>query len=204
MARPDWHANPKPRENTPWLDRYAHLLKRGSLVLDLGCGTGDDAFELASARCRVVALEISLDRLIQVPEHPGIIGRVIGDLEHPLPICDGCVDLVHASLSLHYFTTPTTERIIGDIARVLRDGGVLLCRVNAEGDWNFGYGAGTEVEPNVFRQPEGHLKRFYTPQMLDHFLRPCFSDVIIDRRTIIQNGREKQTLECVCRKRLTI
>jgi ubiquinone/menaquinone biosynthesis C-methylase UbiE len=177
------------------------VIRPGLHVLDLGCGLGDDACELADRGCRVVALDSQADRVRQVPRLPEIELRITGDLAGHLPFRGEAFDLIVASLSLHYLDTETTKVAIAEVARVLREGCRLICRVNARGDVNFGYGQGEEVEPEVFRQPEGHLKRFFTPEMLERFLRPCFTVDRIAPRTILQNGREKRTLECLARKK---
>lgn len=171
------------------------------LVLDLGCGIGDDACDLAERGCRVIALDYGIDRLRQVPERPGIELRVAGDLAGRLPFRNETFDLIVASLSLHYFNTDTTNAAVAEVARVLKGEGGLLARVNARGDYNFGYGEGAEIEPDVFRQPDGRLKRFFTPETLERFLQPCFTVERIVPRTILQHGREKRTLECLARKK---
>jgi SAM-dependent methyltransferase len=127
--------------------------------------------------------------------------RLAADLTGGLPFQDGTFDGVVASLSLHYFRSLDTQQAIREIARVLAPSGWLLCRVNAVGDVNFGYGSGEEVEPSLFRQPEGHLKRFFDEPMLSRFLEPCFRLDKITSRTILQRGLEKRTLESVARKR---
>lgn len=188
------------RENTRWIDRYAHVLCPGDLVLDLGCGTGADTIELAALGCRVVALDFDPARVGQVPAEAATL-RLSADLDGQLPFIDGAFDTVMASLSLHYLTSEQTSRAILDIHRILAPDGYLLCRVNAIGDTNFGYGQGEEVEPSVFRHPDGHLKRFFNEPMIRRFLSPCFTLLSTRPRTILQRGIEKQTIECLARRR---
>jgi SAM-dependent methyltransferase len=149
----------------------------------------------------VIALDRDVDRLRHIPAHDGIRLRIAADLSQPLPFRPGAFDRIVASLSLHYFDAMSTERIVREVARVLRGEGVLIARVNATGDWNFGYGQGEEVEPDLFRQPDGRLKRFYTPESLSSALEPCLTIERLEPRTIRQRGQPKQTLETVARKR---
>jgi ubiquinone/menaquinone biosynthesis C-methylase UbiE len=188
------------RENTPWLHRFKEVLQPGRRVLDLGCGTGDDAVELASYGCRVTALDSDIQRVMQVPTD-STSSRLVGDLAGGLPFLDGSFDCVASSLSLHYFTMGNTVQAVEDISRVLRREGWLICRVNAAGDVNFGYRNGEEVEHSVFRQPDGRLKRFFDEPMLRRFLEPCFRLEQIGSRAILQGGVTKQTLECLGQKR---
>ena len=187
------------RESSAWLERYLHLLSDGELVLDLGCGVGDDSVELDSFGCRVVSLDLDPERVRQVPVSAAV-GRVAGDAVS-LPFADNAFNCVVSSLSLHYFTGEDTRRAFAEVARVLAPDSWLICRVNAVGDVNFGYAVGEEVEPSLFRQPEGHLKRFFNKEMLHRFLDPCFRLEQITPRTILQRGIEKQTLECVALNR---
>lgn len=193
-------ARDQQRENTQWLEPYAHLLCPGDLVLDLGCGTGADSIELAALGCRVVALDFDPARVAQIPAGASTF-RLAADLAGRLPFIDGAFDTVMASLSLHYFTSEQTTRAIQDIHRILVPDGYLLLRVNAIGDTNFGYGQGEEVEPSVFRHPDGHLKRFFNEPMIRRFLSPCFTLLSTRPRTILQRGIEKQTIECLARRR---
>lgn len=187
------------RENTPWLEQYRSLLVPGLRVLDLGCGAGDDSIELAEYGCTVVALDLDSERVRLVPGDAARL-RVAADICGGLPFRDQSFDCVVASLSLHYFSSSHTRHAIEDIARILRARGWLICRVNAIGDVNFGYGAGTEIEPSLFRQPEGHLKRFFDEPMLRRFIEPCFRLERTESRMILQRGIEKRTLECLARK----
>jgi SAM-dependent methyltransferase len=194
------HRDLPARENTPWLGQFHHLFGPGMCVLDLGCGTGEDTREIAALGCDTFALDFNHDRVRQVPAACTRL-RVVGDVVGRLPFAASTFDIVVASLSLHYFTRTDTERAIFEVARTLRQHGWLICRVNAVGDTNFGYGQGPEVEPSVFRHTEGHLKRFFDEPMLRRFLEPCFRLCKINPRTILQRGVEKRTLECLARKR---
>jgi SAM-dependent methyltransferase len=189
-----------PRENTPWLHRYRHLFESGDLVLDLGCGTGDDSVELSSYGCKVVALDLDPFRVRQVPAAAAGL-RLAGDMSITLPFVTGTFDSVVSSLALHYFRTADTIQVLEEISRVLRADGRLVCRVNAVGDVNFGYGEGQEIERSLFRQPEGHLKRFFDEPMLRRFLEPCFRLEQIEPHTILQRGIQKRTLECTALRR---
>jgi SAM-dependent methyltransferase len=188
-------AIPNQRENTPWLDAWNSVMKPGDRVLDLGCGVGDDSRDLFGAGCQVIALDLDPTRVAKVSNDIAEM-RITADITAGLPFADRSFDHVVASLSLHYFTCAETADAFAEVARVLKPGGWLICRVNAVGDTNFGFGSGPEIEPSVFRQPEGHIKRFFDEAMLRHFLAPCFKLVTIRPRTILQHGIEKRTLEC--------
>lgn len=189
------------REVSPWLERFAEVLGPGLRALELGCGLGHDAAELIGRGLTLVALDRSRERLAGARRRAPEAHLLVADLTVPLPFPSGRFDLVVASLSLHYFTAATTHGIVAEIARVLREDGRLLCRVNATGDVVHGYGVGPEREPDLFEVRPGHTKRFFTEETLRDTLDPAF-DVrrIAPRLTVTAEG-EKQTLECLAVRR---
>jgi SAM-dependent methyltransferase len=93
----------------------------GATVLDLGAGTGKLTRVLARRYAHVIAVE-PLDRM------RAILERVVPEAEaHPgaaeaIPLADAAVDAVFAAQAFHWFANDTA---VGEIARVLRGGGVL-------------------------------------------------------------------------------
>jgi SAM-dependent methyltransferase len=93
----------------------------GAIVLDLGAGTGKLTRVLADRYARVIAVE-PLDELrgILTERVPEADVRA-GAAEH-IPAGDAEVDAVFAGQSFHWFANDTA---LGEIARVLRPGGVF-------------------------------------------------------------------------------
>jgi ubiquinone/menaquinone biosynthesis methyltransferase len=112
-----------------WKRRLAALDDpRGKSVLDLACGTGDIAFELAQRGARtVVGLDITHLMLRLAARKPSLQARrvmfVTADMM-ALPFRDGAFDLVTTGYGLR--NVPVLERALSEAARVLRPGGVLL------------------------------------------------------------------------------
>lgn len=183
------------REYGPWLDQLAGFLQPGLTALELGCGLGDDARLLAIRGLRVIGLDRDLERVRQAALRVPAASFVVADLTATLPFRDATVDLVVASLSLHYFDHQTTAAIVDEIRRVLREGGRLLARVNAVGDRQSAYGVGIELEPDVFEVEPGHIKRFFTPASLRELLEPAFTiETLVEEETTSRYQDTKQTL----------
>ncbi len=101
---------------------------RVSRIIDLGCGTGRFTDSLAALfEADVVGLDPSLKMLAQARRKAA--GEPVGFLRaagESLPLADGFADLVFLSMVIHHLVSP--ERTIGEIRRVLRDGGHVCLR----------------------------------------------------------------------------
>ena len=97
------------------------------VVLDLACGTGDIAFEMARRGGRVVALDIT-QRMIEIARskarsldvHATLL---VGDMA-ALPFGDGSFDVVTTGYGLR--NVPDLETALNEIHRVLKPDGHLL------------------------------------------------------------------------------
>jgi SAM-dependent methyltransferase len=110
----------------------------GMRVLDIGCGGGRHAFEAFRRGADVVALdhdrgelegvEGMLHAMAEAGEVPaGTTARTLhGDALH-LPFDEGAFDRVIAAEVLEHI--PDDERAIGELARILRPGGVVAVTV---------------------------------------------------------------------------
>jgi SAM-dependent methyltransferase len=123
--------------------RYERLgLQPGERLLDLGCGFGRHAFEAGRRGAHVVALDRADTELKEVRNTFGAMavagevdesactGTVQGDAT-TLPFADGAFDRIIASEVLEHVVDDA--HALGELARVLRPGGVLAATVPASG-----------------------------------------------------------------------
>jgi SAM-dependent methyltransferase len=121
--------------------RYDRLgLRRGDLLLDLGCGFGRHAYEAARRGARVVAFDYGDGELKEVRNTFGamaetgqvseesLVGAVQGDAT-ALPFDDATFDRIIASEVLEHIRDDAGA--IAELSRVLRPGGVLAATVPA-------------------------------------------------------------------------
>jgi ubiquinone/menaquinone biosynthesis C-methylase UbiE len=106
-------------------------LTPAAAVLDVACGLGDDVARLKARAARAVGLDRSESLIAAARARHADAGCefVAGDAA-ALPFPDGTFDAVRVDRSLQHIETP--GRVIREMARVARPGGVVLC---AEPDW---------------------------------------------------------------------
>ncbi len=96
-------------------------LDNSAMVLDLGAGTGKLTRVLADRYARVLAVE-PLDELRAILAERVPEADVRAGAAEDIPVADAEVDGVFAGQSFHWFANDVA---VGEIARVLRPGGVL-------------------------------------------------------------------------------
>lgn len=186
----------------PWLDPFLDAMRSaGETALELGCGPGEDAAELIARGFRVFGFDVirkPIDRAIE--NAPGA-HFFVADLRSPLPVRSAAVNVVVASLSIHYFPWQTTRALLDEVGRVLRPGGIFVFRVNATDDANFGALQGEEIEPNYYHvPPDGRnnrpAKRFFDAPSIRALLTPGWRVTHLAHRTISRYDTPKQVWEC--------
>lgn len=113
------------------------LLGRTNPLLDLGCGIGILPFYLRELGYGAPILGIDFDRRkidlarVAAQRYRGI-DFIAGDAREPLP--DGH-DVVLLDV-LHYFDTPSQQRILGNVVRAVPPGGIVVMRQGIrDGSW---------------------------------------------------------------------
>ncbi len=116
-----------------WIDALA--LRNGSRILEVGCGAGTAAVELAKRGHRVYALDRSRAMVHRTRDHAAasdvgaLVSPLVGDA-HRLMFPAGTFDLVIAIGVLSWLQTP--EAVIDEMARVVRSGGhVVVTMLNS-------------------------------------------------------------------------
>jgi len=100
----------------------ALLPEPGRLTIDLGCGEGRTARELAGLGHRVVGVELVEPLARAAAAHDDRLDVIVADASR-LPLADGAADLVVASMVL--MDVDRLDEVVAETARVLRVDGVL-------------------------------------------------------------------------------
>jgi 2-polyprenyl-3-methyl-5-hydroxy-6-metoxy-1,4-benzoquinol methylase len=147
--------------------RLAFLLAHvppGARVLDVGCGEGRFAAELARAGREAVGIDVAEEPLRRARAlHPGLDVRVVG-AEGPWPLRDVSFDAVWAGEVIEHVAD--TAGWLSEVRRVLRSGGSLVLSTPAHDRLTrLALGVSARAFAAHFDPRSDHL-RFYTRRAL--------------------------------------
>ena len=114
------------------IDRFHQLpledlpLEPNAAVLDLCCGSGQATAYLTERYSNVTGLDASPLSLTRARQNVPAATYVEGWAED-LPFDDQTFDLVHTSVALHEMTPQQLDKILENVHRVLKPGGILAC-----------------------------------------------------------------------------
>ena len=116
---------------SPWVVRWSPLIRPGSEVLDLACGTGRHARFLAARGCSVLAVDRDADAIAMLAAVAGVFTRT-ADLEGAAwPFAPASFDGVVVANYLH-------RPLFAPLVDALRPGGVLVYETFMVGNERFG------------------------------------------------------------------
>jgi ubiquinone/menaquinone biosynthesis C-methylase UbiE len=133
-------------------------LPEGSLVADIGCGTGEYAQMMTARGYRVIGLDLSTGMLVQA-HNKGVRSLLQADMRR-LPLASRSVRGCFLSASLLHLPRTQASRALSELRRVLQETGIAFLSVKA--------GDGSAWMP----EPEGVARYFvyYQPAVFDQLL----------------------------------
>ncbi|MGG1517221.1 class I SAM-dependent methyltransferase [Paenibacillus oryzisoli] len=185
-----------------WLVRYMDDLSQPEgIIVDLGCGLGNNALYLLDHGLPVVACDVAEEALKQLQAYKPDLVTQCFDMRNGLPFDNRSAKVVIVDLSLHYFDEPTTFDILAELHRVLREDGLLVGRVNAIQDMPNKQDIQAAVERH-FYEHEGIYRRFFDRQDITHFLNAVkWSLEVVEEHDLVRYGSRKVLWEFAARKR---
>ena len=150
-----------------WTAPFLVPLRQGGVrtVLELGCGTGNDAARLAGEGYSVIAVDLSGEAIGQAQARFGSLARfLVADMTRPLPFPDGRFDAVMSNVALHMFPDDVTRALFAEVRRVVRPGGLFVFHVNALEDrpLRARWLPARELEPDYVVEESGQTMHFFS------------------------------------------
>src|SRR6202034_2644405 len=142
-------------------------------VLELGCGTGNDAARLADAGFSVTAVDLSGEAIGRARGRFGSMARfVVADMTERLPFPDGVFDAVMSNVAMHMFPDRVTRAVFAEVGRLVRPGGLFLFHVNALEDRPLRARRlpARELEPDYVAEESGQTVHFFSEAYLRELL----------------------------------
>lgn len=142
-------------------------------VLELGCGTGNDAARLAAEGYTVTATDLSREAIGRARARFGSLARfLVADMTRPLPFTDGSFDAVMSNVAMHMFPDSVTRAAVAEVTRLVRADGLFLFHVNSLQDRPLRARnlPARELEPDYVAEASGQTMHFYSEEYLRELL----------------------------------
>ena len=142
-------------------------------ILELGCGTGNDAARLAGEGYAVTATDLSGEAIGQAKAKFGSTATfMVADMTQRLPFPDRGFDAVMSNVALHMFPDAVTRAVFAEVGRLIRPGGLFLFHVNALEDrpLRARRQPARELEPDYVVEQSGQTMHFFSEAYLRDLL----------------------------------
>ena len=142
-------------------------------ILELGCGTGNDAARLAGERYSVTAVDVSGEAIEHAQAKFGSMVRfLVADIAQRLPFADGSFDAVMSNVAMHMFPDDVTRAVFAQVRRLVRADGLFVFHVNSLEDRPLRARnlPARELEPDYVAEETGQTMHFFSEDYLRDLL----------------------------------
>ncbi len=192
-----WQLDPHSTAQTAFAEECQLELTTG-VLLELGCGVGNDSRYFAKNNHMVIATDFS-DEVIMRNEkdNKGVANLKFSILDTssvPYSFENETFDTVYARLSLHYFDNKVTIKIFDEISRVLKPGGKICLMCKSTQDRL--YGEGEEIETDMFIR-DGHIRHFFSETYAKELLAKSYEIDFIDSEKKELYGKKSSYIKVI-------
>jgi ubiquinone/menaquinone biosynthesis C-methylase UbiE len=161
--------------STQWTPAFLESLEQYGVrrILELGCGTGNDAIRLAQSGFKVTALDYSDEAITQARSKSSEVRFMVADIAQRLPFVDGQFDALISNVALHMFSDVITRQIFSEVARVTKPEGLFMFHVNALEDMplrQVNHPRKRQLEENYFEEEDGQTMHFFSREYITELL----------------------------------
>ncbi len=183
-----------------WVTKHQQLidtLEKGT-VLDLGCGIGQHTDYWFAQGFDVISTDISTVALEELKKRTPKAHVLRLDMSKNLPFDDAAFDVVFANLSIHFFDKETTQRLTGEIKRILKPNGLFIGSVNSSKAYEFVKDRAKVLDENYYLIGERYI-RLFDSQSFDLFFRD-FKKITLEETHITRFKGDKDMWEFIYQK----
>jgi SAM-dependent methyltransferase len=158
-----------------WTGPFLGPLRRAGVrtILELGCGTGNDAARLAREGYAVTGTDLSAAAIGQAQVRFGSLATfTVADMTRRLPFADRSFDAVMSNVALHMFPDDVTRAVFARVGRIVRPDGLFVFHVNSLADRPLRARAlpARELEPDYVAEESGQTVHFFSEGYLRELL----------------------------------
>jgi SAM-dependent methyltransferase len=142
-------------------------------VLELGCGTGNDAARLAGEGYAVTGVDLSAEAIRHARARFGAMARfLVADITQWLPFPDAGFEAVMSNVAMHMFPDGVTRTLFAEVGRLVRPGGLFLFHVNSLADRPLRARSlpARELEPDYVVEDTGQTMHYFSEAYLRDLL----------------------------------
>lgn len=176
------------------------MLKKGSTILEIGCGNGRDARYFANNSMNVTATDFSrvaIEKNLKSNTKHSLKFSVL-DIRDPFPYSNNSYDAVYSSLALHYYSDKKTREIFHEIHRVLNEDGLIAfsCKEYDEVRMK----GAKIVEPDIYVDKNGHVLHAFSERYINELCNGLFEIIVLESKDEEYGGRVSTIVSCIARK----
>ena len=158
-----------------WTDPFLVPLRQAGVrtILELGCGTGNDAARLAGEGYSVTATDLSAEAIGQAQAKFGALATfLVADMTQRLPFGERSFDAVMSNVALHMFPDDVTRAVFAQVGRLVRVDGLFVFHVNSLQDRPLRARnlPAAELEPDFVAEESGQTVHFFSEAYLRELL----------------------------------
>jgi SAM-dependent methyltransferase len=158
-----------------WTGPFLAPLRQAGVrtVLELGCGTGNDAARLASEGYSVTAVDVSGEAIERArARFASLATFLVADVTRRLPFPDASFDAVMSNVAVHMFPDDVTRTVFAQVGRLVRADGLFVFHVNSLQDRPLRARAlpARQLEPDYVAEESGQTMHFFSEAYLRELL----------------------------------
>ena len=158
-----------------WTGPFLAPLRQAGVrtVLELGCGTGNDAARLASEGYSVTAVDVSGEAIERARARFGSLATfLVADVTRRLPFPDASFDAIMSNVAVHMFPDDVTRAVFAQVGRLVRADGLFVFHVNSLQDRPLRARAlpARQLEPDYVAEESGQTMHFFSEAYLRELL----------------------------------